>query len=729
VRAAVLCSADGAVVGAVEVFHDDSRAREDLQFRAFVEQAPVAIAVTRVGTVLYVNNKFAEMQGLQGADELIGSDAFQLFAPLARDEVRYRSRRWSRRLSEGNDNEYESVFLRPDGSQFPAHCALGSLQLGDGEASITFVTDISERRRAEDALRASNAMRDLTEPVARLGSWRQLLGGGGNLWTDGMFTLFEASPDEFEGYGLAILARSVHPDDLGPLREALAALDQAGEPVSRDVRVVRRDGSQRVLHTEGRVERDETGVEMVIGYCQDVTDQREAARRLVTAAQEWRETFDAMEDSVLLVGGDRRIVRCNAATAALTGRDIADIVGRRCYEVFHGPGGTDDCDACPQRLAFTTGEVCSTIVERDGRWLRASCKPCLDGDGHVIGGVHVVTDITQLRQAERSASERSHFLEELLEAVPAPVFYTHINLRYAGVNQAYAAWVGRPKDQLIGKTVLEIGLGEAAEGFDASDRNLLARQGGPVKEEHVLPGRDGKPRHILNHKAVFSDIEGDPAGIVGVNLDVTEIRLAEEQLALAAARLERTLSGAVSALSTTTELRDPYTAGHQRRVAELADAIARVTGLSEPRRELLVTAARLHDIGKIVVPAEILSKPGQLSDIEMQIIRQHPGAGADIIEPIGFDPDVAEIVRQHHERLDGSGYPAGLRGEEILVEARILAVADVVEAMVSHRPYRPGLPVEAAVAELQGGAGARYEAAACEAAISLMCRQGFTFTQ
>jgi putative nucleotidyltransferase with HDIG domain len=232
---------------------------------------------------------------------------------------------------------------------------------------------------------------------------------------------------------------------------------------------------------------------------------------------------------------------------------------------------------------------------------------------------------------------------------------------------------------------------------------------------------------VLSHKAVFSDVTSKLAGIVGVNLDVTPIREAEQELAAAAAQLEATLQGPVAALSATTELRDPYTAGHQRRVAELACAIAAELGCDSARIVLLRTASLLHDVGKILVPAEILSKPGRLTKPEMQLVRQHAAAGADIVVPIGFDDDVAVMIRQHHERLDGSGYPAGLQGEQILVEARILAVADVVEAMISHRPYRPALPIGAAVAELEDGAGVRYEAGACQAAISLICEQGFTF--
>ena len=340
--------------------------------------------------------------------------------------------------------------------------------------------------------------------------------------------------------------------------------------------------------------------------------------------------------------------------------------------------------------------------------------------------MQVVTDITQLRRAEQAAREHSHFLEQLLKAVPVPVYFVDTAGHIIAYNEAYAASVGLAGDNLIGKTVFDVRPAELAKRMNDTDKLLLAHPGAVREAEFEVPGPDGGPRYTLSHKAVFSDLSGRPAGLVGVNLDVTGVRRAEQELVSVAAQLKLTLQGAVAALGTTTELRDPYTAGHQRRVAELAGAIAHRLGCDEGRIELLCTAARLHDIGKVVVPAEILAKPGPLSEPEMEIIRQHPAAGAEIVRSIGFDVDVAEMILQHHERLDGSGYPAGLRGAEILVETCILSVADVVEAMISHRPYRPGLPVEAAVAELEDGAGGRYDATACEAALSLIRTEGFT---
>jgi putative two-component system response regulator len=175
-------------------------------------------------------------------------------------------------------------------------------------------------------------------------------------------------------------------------------------------------------------------------------------------------------------------------------------------------------------------------------------------------------------------------------------------------------------------------------------------------------------------------------------------------------KLETTMAGIIRAITSVVETRDPYTAGHQRRVADLAKAMAAKTGLSPEEIEGIHMAALIHDLGKIRVPAEILSKPGRLTANEFNIIKEHSQVGYDIIKEIEFPWPVATIVLQHHERLDGSGYPSGLSGDDILVESRIIAVADVVEAMASHRPYRPGLGIDAALEEILKNSGTRYDA-------------------
>ena len=176
-------------------------------------------------------------------------------------------------------------------------------------------------------------------------------------------------------------------------------------------------------------------------------------------------------------------------------------------------------------------------------------------------------------------------------------------------------------------------------------------------------------------------------------------------------------------------MRDPYTAGHQRRVAWLAVEIGKQLKLNEHRLEALHIAGILHDIGKISIPAEILSKPGRLNNIELELIKQHPKVGEEILKKVSFDWPIATIVGQHHERLDGTGYPRGLIGEDLLQESRILAVADVMEAMISHRPYRPGLSLQQACLELENGIDTKYDRHAVKACIEIMKEGAYNFLQ
>jgi len=212
------------------------------------------------------------------------------------------------------------------------------------------------------------------------------------------------------------------------------------------------------------------------------------------------------------------------------------------------------------------------------------------------------------------------------------------------------------------------------------------------------------------------------------DIDISERRLAEEELLRHAEQLRRTVEGAVLAMSHMVESRDPYTAGHERRVGELATAIGTEMGMAGEELDALRLAGTIHDIGKIAVPAEILSKPGLLSELEFSLIKAHPETGFEILADVDFGQPVAEMILQHHERLDGSGYPRGLKGEEIMAEARILAVADVVEAMSSHRPYRPALGMEAALAEVREHAGEQYDADVVAVCSRLFEEQGFQFT-
>lgn len=209
--------------------------------------------------------------------------------------------------------------------------------------------------------------------------------------------------------------------------------------------------------------------------------------------------------------------------------------------------------------------------------------------------------------------------------------------------------------------------------------------------------------------------------------DLTPLKLAQEASLNQAVQLAGAFSGAVEAIVRFIEKRDPYTAGHQHQVATLCQAMAETMGLPPRQREGLILGAKIHDIGKIAVPVDILCKPGKLSAPEMEIIRMHPQTGYDILQDIPFPWPIAAMVAQHHERLDGTGYPNGLKGDAICLEARIIAVADVFDAITSHRPYRPARDQACGIEELLSGRGRIYDSRAVDALLAYLAGERAPF--
>jgi putative nucleotidyltransferase with HDIG domain len=207
-----------------------------------------------------------------------------------------------------------------------------------------------------------------------------------------------------------------------------------------------------------------------------------------------------------------------------------------------------------------------------------------------------------------------------------------------------------------------------------------------------------------------------------------ERQRAEAEVQRSLEKIKKSLDGTVLAVANTVEMRDPYTAGHQRQVAQLAGVMAQEMGFSPERVEGMRVLGSLHDIGKIAIPAEILSKPGRLSPMEFTLIKDHPRVGYEIIKDIDFPFPLAEGILQHHERLDGSGYPQGISGPDIILEARILGVADVVEAMASHRPYRMALGIDQALEEISRNRGILYDPEVVDICLKLFTEKGFSFS-
>jgi PAS domain S-box-containing protein/putative nucleotidyltransferase with HDIG domain len=356
-----------------------------------------------------------------------------------------------------------------------------------------------------------------------------------------------------------------------------------------------------------------------------------------------------------------------------------------------------------------------TLVLKDGRVFERYSQPQRIG-AEIVGRVWSFRDVTAQRQAEEALRRSEHNLAEAQRIA-------HLGNWSLDLETGITSW----SDEMYAIFGVDPQVAPTREmwlqAIHPSDRDhtrqaLQSLAEGPdtcIAFETRVIRRNGDVRTLQVH-AELQHNDHDAGHLFGTTQDITERKQTEDALRAKTVALRQTVDGAVTAMGKLIEQRDPYTAGHQQRVANLAVAIAAELGLDDEQRDTVLWAARLHDIGKISIPAEILNKPGRLSELEYDLVKCHSRIGSDMLATIEFGRPIAEIVLQHHERLNGSGYPRGLRDGEILLEARIIAVADVVEAMASHRPYRPALGLDVAAREIREHVGTLYDpavAAAC----------------
>ena len=324
---------------------------------------------------------------------------------------------------------------------------------------------------------------------------------------------------------------------------------------------------------------------------------------------------------------------------------------------------------------------------------------------------------------QKILKERVEFYAQLFAATTDSIMVHDLSGKCIYANERACRFYGLSEEELLKLNFSELNALGHVENVEAKLAELIDKGQLTYESVHICNGKNETPVEISS--LIINS--GGRKLIVRAVCDISERKRTAEELKQTSLRLQRAIEGAINAVALTTEIRDPYTAGHQHRVAKLACSIGRELGLSEKQIEGVRVAGTLHDIGKIYVPAEILSRPGRLRQNEINLVKDHAQVGYDLLSTIEFPWPVAQIVLQHHERMNGSGYPMGLSGDEILIEARIMSVADVVEAMASHRPYRPALSIEEALLEIMQQRGVLYSPEAVDACIKVFTQKGFKF--
>ena len=317
----------------------------------------------------------------------------------------------------------------------------------------------------------------------------------------------------------------------------------------------------------------------------------------------------------------------------------------------------------------------------------------------------------------------SMYVCELMATIPHPIYAVNHSSIIIDANNALERLTGRPLEELIGEKHSAIFADEQA----IEEIDIETREQGYVKDKEVLLlAKDRKTVPVCIYTQARAD-NSENMSYVATLMDISKRRQAEEEAKRSAEKLINAMENTIQAMAMIVEMRDPYTAGHQQRVAQLSCAIAEEMGLSEDQINALRLAGLIHDIGKVRVPAEILTNPDGLSEAEFSMIKMHPLVGYEILKTIELPWPIAQIVHQHHERMDGSGYPEGVSGGDIILEARILAVADVVEAISSHRPYRSAHGIDKALGEISKQKGILYDPKVVQTCLKLFREKKFSF--
>jgi PAS domain S-box-containing protein len=496
-----------------------------------------------------------------------------------------------------------------------------------------------------------------------------------------------------------------------------------------------------------------------------------------------RTIVDTMSEGAIVQLADGQIYSANPSAERILGatqKQMKELAPRDWpWQLTHEDGSPFSNKSHPSFKALRTGKACHNVVggitRQDGShiWVSINAEPLSNGDES--GPYAVVTtfaDISELKQRELEIQQLNMLTgvirrinEHLLVTNSEQELYHFICDSLSQLEHVVAVWVGLTGPDTSISPAAWSGIDSRQPASDLPDGEhpmvdcrMLAQaiaEHAPVivenlghdprfpqlqhlREWNVVSGAaiplylDGTAigglTIVTDHAAFFNESSTKFLGEVAddIAVGVKSLRLGH-RLAATLSNLQKSLDATISTIAGIVEYRDPYTAGHEHRVAQLACAIGQELGLPERQIDGLRVAGHIHDLGKIAVPAEILSKPSRLTEVEFQLVREHALIGYNLLRNLEFPWPIAQAVLQHHERLDGSGYPHGLRGDEIIFEARILMIADVVEAISGHRPYRPALGVGPALIEIKSNRGKFYDPQAADACLTLFEQRKFDF--
>ena len=499
------------------------------------------------------------------------------------------------------------------------------------------------------------------------------------------------------------------------------------EFIARDGTIKYGEISSSPLLREGKVV-------AVVSVARDITERKRIEKELVRLKQQYELILSSAVEGILGLDLQGNHIFVNPSAAGMLGYEADELLGCPSHSTWHhtrSDGSHFPQEECEIHTANREGVV--NIMSNDLFWrkdgisfpVRFTSTTIYDKDS-AVGVVITFMDITERKKAEEALRESENKFRAFAEQSLVGIYLVQNGvLKY--VNPKFAEIFGYTVEE-CSHNMLFRDLVYPADYVNVKEQ-VRKRLSGEIQSVNYS-FRGIKKTGEINHVEIFGStikIDGRPT-VTGTILDITDRKRTEKELLNTLESLRRAVNTTIQVMVSAVDVRDPYTAGHQVRVADLARAIATEMGLSQDRIEAIRMAGPIHDIGKLAIPAEILSKPGKLSAIEFSLVKEHARTGYEMLKDVETPWPLAQIVYQHHERMDGSGYPNKLKGEDIIMEARSMSVADVVESMASHRPYRSALGINAALEEIENNRGTLYDADVADACLRLFREKGFQIT-
>jgi PAS domain S-box-containing protein len=589
--------------------------------------------------------------------------------------------------------------------------------LGKERIILLAIEDITERRLIEEKLQLAAIVEFSKDAIIG-----KSLDGTITSWNKGAEEIYGYTKSEIMGKSISVLVPPEMPNELTDILSKI----KLGEAIeSYETVRQRKDGQyidvfltvSAVYDAEGRI----LGASTI---SRDITERKRMETLLKESEEQYRLLFENANDGIVLIEkNEGKIANMNPSVEKMLGYSAKESIGNKLQNVG---------------LIIDNSDFQITMKKLNDRGLlRYNDIPIKTKSGkQIYTDTYLVDkakfaqcnirDITERKQAEvalRESEERFRIAAKNASDLIWEWDIVNGKLEWFGDIDAILGYAQGEFSRTIDAWERVIHLDDHDRVMAAVDQHLKTQS--PYSEEYSVRRKDGTLRYWTDKGVAVCNSQSHPYKMIGVCTDITDRKQAEEQLQRTLESLRKSFGATIQVMVSAIEMRDPYTAGHQLRVANIACAIATEMGLPQDKIEGIRMAGSIHDIGKLSIPAEILSKPTKLTNIEFSLIKEHPQSGYDMLKDVESSWPLAEIVYQHHERMDGSGYPRNLKGDEILLEARIMAVADVVEAMASHRPYRPALGIDAALREIEKNKGTLYDNTVADACLRLFREKGY----